>query len=454
MMKTMKPNNPLPVLICAVLCVSLLAIGIALAEEPFKVNFTVPGGWSNEESVEVSIRVEELTEAALTKLEYRAGKSWNDITQSYLNSADGRISVPVTDNLTLKVRITDGDNNQYTEEKEITCFDREPPKVKAVIDGGNLEILVKDALSGVGGVQVNGLLFTEAEGDSVTIPIADSLSRYERFAVRAFDYAGNFTEPVTLDNTLYEHPADPTPKPKEPAKPTDTPEDETDDPQKADASTGEKTGGKTTGKAGSSSIYVMDKASPTPLPTPTPVVEKVVETVYETEYITLGPGMPYTPDGNSHTRDMLYSAATNKQFITLQTKSGNTFYLVIDYDKPIDEDAEMYETYFLNLVDERDLMALMSDDEIEEVPTPTPQIVYVTPEPTAAPAATPPPAIPEQPEAPEKTQSTGILALIAILGIGGAGAFFLLKKKKGSSPRNLDNDFDMGDDEDESGSES
>ena len=80
--------------------------------------------------------------------------------------------------------------------------------------------------------------------------------------------------------------------------------------------------------------------------------------------------MPYLADGNGHTLDVLYSAATNKQFITMQTKSGNTFYLVIDYDKPIDEAAEMYETYFLNLVDERDLMALMSE---EEKPTATPQ---------------------------------------------------------------------------------
>ena len=48
--------------------------------------------------------------------------------------------------------------------------------------------------------------------------------------------------------------------------------------------------------------------------------------------------------------------------------------------------SEMYETYFLNLVDERDLLALMSDEEKEEVPTPTPEIIYVTPEPTTVPA--------------------------------------------------------------------
>ena len=50
--------------------------------------------------------------------------------------------------------------------------------------------------------------------------------------------------------------------------------------------------------------------------------------------------------------------ATNKQFITVQTSGGNTFYIVIDYDKPTDEDGEQYQTYFLNMVDEADLLAV------------------------------------------------------------------------------------------------
>ena len=37
----------------------------------------------------------------------------------------------------------------------------------------------------------------------------------------------------------------------------------------------------------------------------------------------------------------------------------DTFYIVIDYDKPTDEDGEQYQTYFLNMVDEADLLAAM-----------------------------------------------------------------------------------------------
>ena len=59
---------------------------------------------------------------------------------------------------------------------------------------------------------------------------------------------------------------------------------------------------------------------------------------------------------------MLYDKATNKQFITVQTKNGNTFFIVIDYDAPINEDEEQYQTYFLNMVDESDLLALLDED--------------------------------------------------------------------------------------------
>lgn len=143
----------------------------------------------------------------------------------------------------------------------------------------------------------------------------------------------------------------------------------------------------------------------------------------------------------------------------MQTKSGNVFYLVIDYDKPIDEAAEMYETYFLNLVDERDLMALMSEDEM---PTATPQVIYVTPEPTVQPTSTPAPtAAPETPAEPaerEKSPIVGIAAIVALLAVGGAVFYFLKVKGKGqntksSSGYDLDEDDDDEEEENESDTE-
>ena len=74
---------------------------------------------------------------------------------------------------------------------------------------------------------------------------------------------------------------------------------------------------------------------------------------------TTEPGVGFSDEGNLVTRDLLYDEHTNKQFITVQTSGGNTFYIVIDYDKPVDEDGEQYETYFFSVVDEADLLTAM-----------------------------------------------------------------------------------------------
>ena len=72
--------------------------------------------------------------------------------------------------------------------------------------------------------------------------------------------------------------------------------------------------------------------------------------------------MALTPDGNMNLIDD-YGSATGagKQFITLTTKSGNYFYLIIDRD---DNGAET--VHFLNLVDEADLLSLMEEEEAKQ----------------------------------------------------------------------------------------
>ena len=53
----------------------------------------------------------------------------------------------------------------------------------------------------------------------------------------------------------------------------------------------------------------------------------------ETEPITLEPGVGFIDEGNLVTRDLLYDKATNKQFMSVQTSGGNTFYIVIFFFK-------------------------------------------------------------------------------------------------------------------------
>ena len=92
-------------------------------------------------------------------------------------------------------------------------------------------------------------------------------------------------------------------------------------------------------------------------PVEQPVLPEVVEDVVTVTDETSG---ALTPEGNLtlvddyHTN---YSDGSGQQFITLVSKSGNTFYLVID------RNAKGQQTvHFMNLVDEADLLALMEED--------------------------------------------------------------------------------------------
>ena len=92
-------------------------------------------------------------------------------------------------------------------------------------------------------------------------------------------------------------------------------------------------------------------------PVEQPVLPEVVEDVVTVTDETSG---ALTPEGNLTLVDDYYtnySDGSGQQFITLVSKSGNTFYLVID------RNAKGQQTvHFMNLVDEADLLALMEED--------------------------------------------------------------------------------------------
>lgn len=92
-----------------------------------------------------------------------------------------------------------------------------------------------------------------------------------------------------------------------------------------------------------------------------PAVEVVEETEDETDSFVTEETDPLTPDGNMTLVDDIGSAdKSGKQFITMVTKNGNYFYIVIDRDDDGEENV-----HFLNQVDEADLLALMEEEDVE-----------------------------------------------------------------------------------------
>ena len=96
-----------------------------------------------------------------------------------------------------------------------------------------------------------------------------------------------------------------------------------------------------------------------------PVEQPVLPEVVEEDVVTITDETSgaLTPEGNLtlvddyHTN---YSDGSGQQFITLVSKSGNTFYLIID------RNAKGQQTvHFMNLVDEADLLALMEEEEAD-----------------------------------------------------------------------------------------
>ena len=411
----------------------------------FDVSIKVPSGWRNTDSAAVRIKITPASDQLWHKIRYRIGdEDWEPIKNSELVLYEGYYytDIEVNHNAKMTVRLFGDEESYFDTNKEIRIFDFEAPKVTAGFRDQVLHVEAVDDLAQVAGIQVNGLLFTTLQDGALDVRMEDPLLGYKQLAIRAYDYAGNFSDPVTLDNPYY---VEPTPEPTNTPKPTTKPTKKPSTTKKPASSTKKPTA---TPVATSTPVVTTAPQQQIVYVTPDPNMysyyQPQVTAEPETVYVPLGPGQPYKGEGNMQTMDMLYSASTNKQFITVQTRAGETYYMVIDYDKPIDEANDIYETYFLNLVDDRDLMSVVSEDEIQ--PTPTPQIVYVTPEPAPA-TQQPAPIIVEDGGMEERLPM--ILLIGGVAAIGGA-IFWLVKKKKDSSARNVpdfDDEYEFEDDE-------
>lgn len=172
---------------------------------------------------------------------------------------------------------------------------------------------------------------------------------------------------------------------------------------------------------------------------------------------------PFTPEGNMSLVDEIQGEASeDKEFIVVQSKGGNYFYIVIDHA------AQGANTvHFLNQVDEADLMAIIKDENGQtqkshavcsctdkckagNVDMNCPVCAVNMSECAGKEATT---ETPDEPEQPKESGGIGgiiLFVIVALLGGGGALYYFKVMKPKQAAKGNTDlEDFDFDEYEDE-----
>ena len=159
------------------------------------------------------------------------------------------------------------------------------------------------------------------------------------------------------------------------------------------------------------------------------------------------------PVGNGTLLEDVSNDVVDRQFITVQSKNGNTFYIVIDKDNKGNKNV-----YFMNLVDEYDLLAFSEDfpEEVKsELGVSEEETPVVTDE-SGNPIETTADGESSEEDTAEKQSSGGNSFLIPILLLlaGGGGAFYYVKvykPKQNSKPKKAayDEDEEYEDEPDE-----
>ena len=157
---------------------------------------------------------------------------------------------------------------------------------------------------------------------------------------------------------------------------------------------------------------------------------------------------PLTPNGNlTLVDDIVSQTGQGRQFITLVTKSGNYFYLIIDRNDKGEENV-----HFLNMVDEEDLFALMDEKQVADYKAARNE----KDDAAAATVATPSVSGAVQDSALEPTvkekkpvHPLPLVGTVIALATGAIGYLYLQSKKKQTAMLRPDPDADYVDEDDE-----
>lgn len=280
---------------------------------PSRVNITIgkPKPWLTSET-DVSITVDANVEIAKVEGKTTNNGSYEDITDDMI--------VSISENCTVYIQVTDVNGKVYNKTRYLEVYDRVNPTVKARIDKELLRVESQDNLSGVSAIYVNGEKYESLINGTLDVKLKDIDNKFATISVQAQDFAGNKSTIVEINHPHY--------KDENKEKPATAP---TPAPVPAPAQTPSPT---------------LAPATPTPAPAPAP--EKTPEG-----------GSGNSQGGGSISEQPVFGTFedTNKQFLSIVTKDGHTFYLIIDLDKDTEN------VYLLTEVSNADLERLSVDGQ-------------------------------------------------------------------------------------------
>lgn len=244
----------------------------------------------------------------IAKVEAKIGAEgkYEDITDT--------MSLEVSEKCSVYVTVTDSYGTIYTQTRYIDGYDTTPPTFNVAVNNGVMVIETNDSESGVEAIYINGYKYKPNKQGKLTVRLQKFDATYTNFSIYVVDKSGNESEAYVIDNPYY--------------KQASSDEDSDDSSNPADSL---PTSGEATEKNESSAdiLSVTDE------------------------------------DGND-----ISDEVNSKQFYSIVTKDGQTFYLVIDMDGGLQYGDNDYTgqssgtVYFLTYVSNNDLLNVTDSDEV------------------------------------------------------------------------------------------
>ena len=155
-----------------------------------------------------------------------------------------------------------------------------------------------------------------------------------------------------------------------------------------------------------------------------PITEEPSDSEDEAEEETPGRvrGESFSVPGNGQLVDDM-SEDDSKQFLTIQTKNGNTFFMVLDRSNNTEN------VYMLSMIDENDLAEFIGDEKKEPEQEQPAVVIPETEKPSVSTETEAETETEPKPEAEEKKggMGTGTMLAIILLLAGGIGGFYYFK---------------------------